>query len=288
MASITRRNALEIGAALVASSLWRPAGASQALPPERAGSFTTHGLREATFAELNRRVCSDDRPDLQTSGAVQGFGADGSHLVNGLAVAKHLREKRGMPVDYDQVVAAWLRACGGSANVCYHTDTETPGKDGMGCAFCREAQQYPDEHGMDRDLGKLFVQTLLDAKAFPDVLFGPHDPSAFIVMRHRRGIGKDGSGAMILDHRVVLDGTPIQAFIYSADLVEWHLRRLAHEMLTSVKALGSFSEEELLALLRDREHKNAQRTLGVVGKGLPSYLAVVDHDHGCKIQKLVF
>jgi hypothetical protein len=244
-------------------------------------------IRIASPQEMLKRVCSDDRID-ENDGATAVFGADGGSLADLLALINIL-EREGIVIDHRDAIGAFLTTVGGSPKVCYHTDEKTDGKDGRGCAHCRLVQERPKNYGLTPELAELFRDTLIKAEAKPDVLIGEHKPSMYLSLRQKGEIRADGSGALILDHKIKINDTQVQAFVYRPDLVMRQIRMLARNFVFYSSALRSsgMTEERFVGLLWEIQQLNRAATAREVAAAVPHFTATVDEDRVCREVRII-
>ncbi len=244
-------------------------------------------IRTASPQEMLKRVCSDDRID-ENDGATAVFGADGGLLSDLLALINSLGNM-GIVIDHKDAIGTFLTTVGGSPKVCYHTDEKTDGKDGRGCAHCRLVQERPKNYGLTPALAELFRDTLIQAEAKPDVLIGDHDPSMYLSLRQKGEIKPDGSGALILDHRIKINNTQVQAFVYRPDLVMRQIRMLARNLMFYSSTLRSsgMTEERVVDLLWEIQQHNRASTAREVAAQVPHFIATVDEDLVCREVRII-
>ncbi|MBI2030062.1 hypothetical protein HYT05_00395 [Candidatus Kaiserbacteria bacterium] len=244
--------------------------------------LVTDHIRIASPHEMEKRVCSDDRID-KDDGATAIFGADGGALSDLLALVNMLG-KADIVIDHRDAIGAFLTTVGGSPKVCYHTDEKTDGKDGRGCAHCRLVQERYWNYGLTPELAELFRQTLIQAEARPDVLIGEHAPSMFLSLRQKGEIKADGSGALILDHKIKINDVQVQAFVYRPDLVMRQIKMLARNLVFYSSALRAsrIGEEGVVALLWAIQKHNRAATAREVAAAVPHFIATVDEDRVCR------
>lgn len=244
--------------------------------------LVTAHVRLASFHEMQKRVCSDDRID-ENDGATAVFGADGGTLADLLALINMLG-RVGIVIDHRDAIGAFLTTVGGSPKVCYHTDEKTDGKDGRGCAHCRLVQERYQNYGLTPELAELFRQTLIQVEARPDVLIGEHAPSMFLSLRQKGEIKEDGAGALILDHRIKVNGVRVQAFVYRPDLMMRQIRILTRNLMFYSPTLRSsgIGEEGVVDLLWNIQKHNRAATDAEVAAEVPHFIATVDEDRVCR------
>jgi hypothetical protein len=237
---------------------------------------------------MHKRVCSDDRIE-EDNGATAVFGADGALFADLLILTRELNEQ-GIRIAQKDAIDAFFETVGGSQRFCYHTDEETDGKDGRGCAHCRLVQEQPQRYGLTPELKDLFRQTLLSVDARPDVLRGQHDPVMLLSLYQTGDIKPDGAGALILDHRMHVDGgQQVQAFVYRPDLVWRQIKLLAGRVMrysSTLRSSGMTKDVIAERLWKIQRHSYAVTVENIASK-IPHVIARVDEDRVCREVRII-
>ncbi|MBI5004010.1 hypothetical protein HZC00_02875 [Candidatus Kaiserbacteria bacterium] len=246
----------------------------------------TDHIRLASPHEVHKRTCSDDRVE-EDDGATAVFGADGGALADMLVLIRELNDQ-GIRIAQKDAIDAFFETVGGSPRFCYHTDEETDGKDGRGCAHCRLVQEQSKRYGLTPELADLFRQTLLNVEARPDVLKGKHEPVMLLSLYQTSAIKLDGSGALILDHRMHVDGQQVQAFVYRPDLMWRQINSLAGTLMrysSTLRSLG-MTEDMIAGRLWNIQRHSFAVTAGEIASKIPHVIARVDSDLVCRMVRI--
>jgi len=209
------------------------------------------------------------------------FGADAGLLAVLLAFINNLNNEG--VIDLRDAISAFLETVGGSPKICYHTDSTTNGKDGRGCTHCRLVQDMYEKYGLTSELAGLFKETLIEAKARPYVLTGEHAPSISLILRQTGEIKEDGSGALILDHRIFDKGEKIQMLVCRPDLAMLQIVKLARNLLR-YSALGSsgISEQGVVHQLWKIQQQHRKVTDIAMAAHVPHVRAIVNKYGVCE------
>jgi hypothetical protein len=210
--------------------------------------------------------------------------------VGQLAVIFAAANNFGFAVDKEKVFEILIDFLQGEKNFHFHTDDHSDEKiPAGGCGYFKLIKKEPEKFFLtnkDIDFIEEKLAKLVKDGVKPTVLHGHHDEAAVVMIKGNEGILPRFEIETTVDGETKKITSSI--FVFHQTLFKQRQKKLA-EMLLSKKAIELFpglDEEYLTFTLIETGENHLFETLSQLGKGLPIYQVVFEHDLEFKIKEL--
>jgi hypothetical protein len=243
-----------------------------------ARNFAEKAIFETTL-EHAKLCCVDGRYEQSESEAISMAGGAAGLLESALAAANDLERQYNVHISDDRIRDIVFNAVDQKDNFKYHSDEK---HDLDGCGHNKRCITRSTEYNVTPEQSQFIKNTLVelqDTGVPPVKLKGEHAEKA-VFIELLKNFNPDNKDAKIfgMHHKVELEGQEVQAFIYSATLVEYILEKLAGEIHENLGPAASITKEQILEVLKKEEAHQRGITVKelALDKGLPVYEVTID------------